>query len=164
MRSISVWPGRVASIGLVTLAVALSGALNTGRFSGDGPCGRCETTTLWGISEHDFPWCSGFFLNYQWAPNACHGNSQDGSCGLWHFGCDGAQQSTNDIRRHSDLVASVAAAGSADEIRALIDEYPGTLSYNTWRAAVQLWDCSKEHVVGHYPVPPAVAAELEEAN
>jgi hypothetical protein len=85
--------------------------------------------------------------------NSCHSNFQTGSCADWHQYCG----------RGGEAQAALEVAlkkNDVREVRELFTEYPGTLTYNRARTAVQVHNCRGE-VVGHFSLSKEIANALD---
>jgi len=80
-----------------------------------------------GTIAHRF--MGGIYL--QGAPNAIHTNWQAGYCLNWHYWCSGAQNARN-------AVTEALALQDQALLRAVVDRYPGELTYDPVRSVIQV--------------------------
>ena len=149
----------LAALTLGALAGGPPAATSAGTFS----CGQCFEA--FDGRGHNFTYgpgaCgpSGKLCMDCMAFNACHLNTQQGSCSEWHYFCAGSAVETALLG--AEVEAALAAADPG-KLQSLLGGARDRVTLNPGRMAVQVTGCVGV-VVASYPLPAPLLAALEAA-
>jgi hypothetical protein len=120
-------------------------------------CGRCYESAEGGA--HVFgdlpPWYSSYNMDCD-AFNACHGNSQSGSCSSYHFACGGGISMAEAVRKSF-------AANDPRAVKTLLAGYPRNVRFDPEAGTVSVSDCD-DALVARIAVPGQLLAEVASAQ
>jgi hypothetical protein len=89
------------------------------------------------------------------ACNACHGNSQPGSCAQYHCGCGGET-----MRAMADSLGTLLAVGAHTQLLSLLSRRADIMAVDTDSTSIVLRDCRLKEALR---IPLANAAFIESA-